>query len=528
MPTFFFREENYRFSHRGAVARFGLLLVGAAAGALLSYWIASSIEYRTERKSLSIYTSRLVDHGGRLGSEARETIHEIASNGQTPCSDPDLLRMRDLIVSMEHVADAGRLSAGKLICSAVVGRLAVPIAVPAPDIVVDRTRTWMKAWPIIPRTMRGHFIERDGVWVAINQQTLEDNEESPPKVATEMLYDRDNRRLLKTFGPDVPLTLDEIVAGRLIERQGMLYQPLCRPGTIVCAVSSEPQSALVLGHRAVLLSRVVVGALVGVLLAMLGILLHLRHQSPESQLRKAIRKGALSLVYQPIVDLQTGGPVGAEALVRWTKRDGESVPPETFIALAEGRGFVCEITHLVIRRVIHELGDLLAHTKFRVSLNITAQDLADPAFLPAMEQCFNAAGIERSNIGLELTERSTADPEIGTLVRLKEAGYTLYIDDFGTGYSSLSYLHKLAVDAIKIDRSFTQTVGTDSVTESVVPQILEMAKQLELCVVIEGVETREQADYFREAFSGAQAQGWLYSRPVSAAELRRLIRENVR
>ena len=99
----------------------------------------------------------------------------------------------------------------------------------------------------------------------------------------------------------------------------------------------------------------------------------------------------------------------------------------------------------------------------------------------------------------------------------------MYIDDFGTGYSSLSYLHRLSVDAIKIDQSFTQTVGTGAVTASVVPLILKMAYELGLMVVVEGIETNEQAEYFRKAGAGLLAQGYLYGKPVSAAQMKWLV-----
>jgi sensor c-di-GMP phosphodiesterase-like protein len=135
------------------------------------------------------------------------------------------------------------------------------------------------------------------------------------------------------------------------------------------------------------------------------------------------------------------------------------------------------------------------------------------------------AGIRPSAIGLELTERSTADPVMATeaLARLKQAGFLVYIDDFGTGYSSLAYLHRLAVNFIKIDRVFTQTIGTGSVTASVVPQILDLARTLNLQVVVEGIETEEQAAYFCNEFPGARAQGWLFGRAVAAENLRRMI-----
>lgn len=105
---------------------------------------------------------------------------------------------------------------------------------------------------------------------------------------------------------------------------------------------------------------------------------------------------------------------------------------------------------------------------------------------------------------------------------MRNAGYSIYIDDFGTGYSSLDYLRDLAVDVIKIDKAFTATVGTNAVTESIVPHILQIAEKLCLTVVAEGIETEVQAAYFRAAGKGILGQGWFYSRPVPASELRKM------
>jgi sensor c-di-GMP phosphodiesterase-like protein len=172
-----------------------------------------------------------------------------------------------------------------------------------------------------------------------------------------------------------------------------------------------------------------------------------------------------------------------------------------------------------MNRAIEELGDELAKGNFRITLNISSQDLASPAFFA---QFMVLAKIAPSVVGLELTERSTADHgvAISAIDQLSQAGHAVYIDDLGTGYSSLAYLHQLAVSAIKIDRAFTKTIGTESVTASVVPQILEMAAKLNLKVVVEGIETEEQAEYFRKAGSGILGQGWLFGRPAPAAMFR--------
>jgi sensor c-di-GMP phosphodiesterase-like protein len=246
----------------------------------------------------------------------------------------------------------------------------------------------------------------------------------------------------------------------------------------------------------------------------------------EQQLRRAIRRGGLTVVYQPVFDLSTSALVGCEALVRWTNEYGQAVRPDRFIALAEEKGFLSEITHLVLKLTVEELGDLLSSSSLRVTVNMAAQDLHDPAFLGYLERLLAEANLPASSVGLELTERSTVDQDnaIAAIAKLQSRGHAVYVDDFGTGYSSLAYLHQLEVHAIKIDRSFTKTIGTEAVTASVIPQILQMARELNLLVVVEGIETPEQVDYFRSATSlRLLGQGFYLSKPMSAAEFRKLV-----
>ncbi len=204
-------------------------------------------------------------------------------------------------------------------------------------------------------------------------------------------------------------------------------------------------------------------------------------------------------------------------------------PPEHFIAAAETKGFVGEITRVVITCVTEEIDDLLKLDDFTATVNITTQDLCDPAFFQFVEQCVKSSRIVPHSLGFELTERSTADRDvvIHAIERLRSLGHPVYIDDFGTGYSSLAYLQDLKVSAIKIDRAFTNTVGTEAVTASVVPQILDMASRLNLMVVVEGIETQRQADYFRSAHPGIRGQGWLFGRPVPAAHFKRLFSDSL-
>jgi sensor c-di-GMP phosphodiesterase-like protein len=231
-------------------------------------------------------------------------------------------------------------------------------------------------------------------------------------------------------------------------------------------------------------------------------------------------------MYQPIVDVKTGRILGAEALARWTDEDGQYIRPDVFVAAAEELGFVGKLTRVVLRQIVGELGEFLrANPGFHVNVNIAAADLADTRFLPMLEKLLAKNGIHPQSINLELTERSTADHHlaISSIGKLRERGHEFYIDDFGTGYSSLSYLNELAVDAIKIDRAFTDAIGTGSLTAVIVPQILAMAEALHVKVVVEGVERAEQSDYFANLDQEILAQGWHFGEAIPAPDLLKLI-----
>jgi sensor c-di-GMP phosphodiesterase-like protein len=257
-------------------------------------------------------------------------------------------------------------------------------------------------------------------------------------------------------------------------------------------------------------------------------LLYRRSRGMEQQLRRAIAGDRLRVVYQPIVRLDTGQIVSAEALVRWDDEENIPVSPELFVRLAEDRGFVGEITQLVVRRIVSECGALLrSQAGFRINVNIAAADLSDAKFLPGLEQALERGGVAAARLGIEITESHTVRLQVAqdAILELRARGHSVYIDDFGTGYSSLAYLQDLSVDGIKIDMAFTRAIGTESLTVSILPQILAMARALKLDVIVEGVETSEQAAYFAGSEQTTLAQGWLFGKPAPVAVLERLLTE---
>jgi sensor c-di-GMP phosphodiesterase-like protein len=278
-----------------------------------------------------------------------------------------------------------------------------------------------------------------------------------------------------------------------------------------------------------LVAFILIGGLCGAVVGLLISVFYIRREGIEQKLRRAIAKDALRVVYQPIVDLSSRRIIGAEALARWTDEDELVVDPDVFIKIAEQRGFVGAITKLVVKHVLHDFAETLRSSPdFHISVNIAAADLSDPTFVPMLEESLAQAGVKPQGVAIEITESYTARRQVAmdAILRLRRSSLSVHIDDFGTGYSSLSYLQDLSVDAIKIDRSFTRAIGTEAVTVAILPQILAMAEALKLQVIVEGIETREQAGYFSALSQPILAQGWLFGRPVAAEELRRLLTEN--
>ncbi|HEY0308759.1 MAG TPA: EAL domain-containing protein [Acidobacteriaceae bacterium] len=514
-------------SHKPAT-RLAVVLCGSIFGAVIAYVAAHAIQLHAAHAELQSYANRLVRIGEKLGDEDTEAISAVLHANLSFCSDEELAFMRNYVFRSEHIRDIGRMKNGKLYCTTGIGRLTRPKPSLNPDISTHNVRIHVDTPLMISPQSKGFVVETDSVSLVLNPESIQ-NFNEPPLYYSAFLFDRQTGQIVQTYGPTVSLTKEELLAGKRLERNGIFYQPTCSSRSMVCQVAIESRSDVLAKGRLVLTASMVVGGLLGASFALSAVLFSMRQRSMEQQLRRAIRQQALTFVYQPIVDLQTRRILGAEALARWINEENEFVRPDIFVALAESRGFASEITRLAIHSVLGEMGDLLRSKDIRVTINITAQDLTDPEFPAVLKRSLERHNIQSSAIGLELTERSTATHRtaIQALSQLKDAGHVLYIDDFGTGYSSLSYIHRLAVDGIKIDRSFTQTIGTEAVTASVVPQILDMAAQLELLVVVEGIETEEQAMYFRTAGRSILGQGWLFGKPMPAAQFHALFRQEI-
>ena len=247
--------------------------------------------------------------------------------------------------------------------------------------------------------------------------------------------------------------------------------------------------------------------------------------SLESRLRKAIELEQFELHFQPQIDLRTKELIGLEALVRWADPDNGLISPMEFIPLAEQTGLIVPLGEWVLRRACWQMrawkGSALDGV--RVAINLSLRQVKEKNFATLVGEVLAANDLSPSQLELELTESVLMEDSDGPsriLDSLKAMGLSLAIDDFGTGYSSLSYLKRFAINSLKIDRSFVRDMESDANDQAIITAIIAMAHKLNLDVVAEGVESREQALLLRQ-FNCDQIQGYWVSRPLPAADIER-------
>ena len=250
----------------------------------------------------------------------------------------------------------------------------------------------------------------------------------------------------------------------------------------------------------------------------------IRRASAERLLRRALDEDGLRVLYQPIVDLESGVTTGAEALLRLLGPSGEVLGPSAFITIAEDTGLIVPVGAGVLDDACRQVARWrsgAANGPSAVSVNVSARQITTRAFSAVVERALATYDLPPSAITLELTETTLIEAghtAIDTLAELHELGVGLAIDDFGTGYSSLSYLKRFPVDIVKIDRSFVAGLGTDQHDTEIVRAVLALGQSLGLTTVAEGVETLAQLDLLRE-LGCDRAQGFLLARPLAADDL---------
>jgi sensor c-di-GMP phosphodiesterase-like protein len=264
-----------------------------------------------------------------------------------------------------------------------------------------------------------------------------------------------------------------------------------------------------------------IGAAASVILVFLVLSLFHRRLSLQGELQQSLQKDEFEINYQPVIDLQSGRCVGAEALISWVQPGSKRVRPDLFIPLAEDTGLIEPMTEWLMRQIRKELGEVLeADRSLHIAINLSPVHFESDRILRTTRQIFNKSGIQPGQIIYEITERGLIreDNVVAREVmsKLRERQSHIALDDFGTGYSSLSYISSFPLDYLKIDKAFVEAIGTDSLTAGLVDSIIDMAERLELRIIAEGIETQEQAEYLRKR-GVEHGQGWYYTKALPVA-----------
>jgi EAL domain-containing protein (putative c-di-GMP-specific phosphodiesterase class I) len=249
----------------------------------------------------------------------------------------------------------------------------------------------------------------------------------------------------------------------------------------------------------------------------------------EAELAAALRGGEMRVVYQPLMDMRSGRPIGAEALVRWQHPTDGMRAPDMFIGLAEDTGLITELGVFVLRDACMQAArwvrSITDDTELLVTVNLSARQLADPQIVHEVSAALADAGLEPRRLVLEITETvlmQDRDAAASTLWQLKALGVRIAIDDFGTGYSSLAYLRRFPIDMLKVAREFVDGLGRDANDDAITRAIVDLAGTLGLLTIAEGIETTQQSEHVA-ALGCDLAQGFLYSRPVDADVVMELV-----
>ncbi|WP_420236416.1 EAL domain-containing protein [Telmatobacter bradus] len=511
---------RYWLSRRRIFVLLVIMFITGSCGACAGHFLGKLILKERTEMIADQFVSRIQQTLDSAITEEYDVLYKLKKSPYTLCSDADLVWMRQLIYHSEYIGEVGHMTGDSIACSATLGRVNLQALQSEQDFTYkngDKIRLNPDGYKLSNHTVL--MLQREKQFVVLRPVIETFFSSAPLSFAITDLDQRTQRKQF-TMGTlrDTPDWI--LLQEKEVTWKDTAYATRCEAQIQSCITAGMPLSTAMHLAGGGIRRTTEFGAVLGTLFPLLAVFLFNRDSVMALQLRHAIRANILQLVYMPVVNLKNRQVVGAEALLRWTDESGKAVSPEVFVRVAEERGFIDEITAWVMHKSLSDFGaHLRSHPDFRMSVNATATDFSDPKFLPMLRQTLEQAGVSPQSLIVEITESSTARrKEVGHTIRqLRQLGCHVHIDDFGTGYSSLAYLHELSVNAIKIDKSFTQAIDAKATHEVILPQIMAMADSLHLEVVVEGIETEQQARYFTAQDKPRRGQGWLFGPPVSMA-----------
>lgn len=492
-----------------------VLIVSIFLPIILSLWLAHRQAHELFLQEMDGYAERIQARTQRVKEQTRIALEEVNRFHGVPCSPEHQLLIQKVSYIHQYIQRIFYLNDDDERCKLIRNTLAEKV--PGSEFVTPAGyHVWLTSRHDLHTDDNMVAISHGKYMAVIDPDSLIDVLPHPSyPIYAAIITDR-GLRVIASNHPIAPDVWQNVLHHDqpMLEVDGIVYkqQPLPPVGSTLITWSATKPIDTNWFHQ--LLLWLPIGLVLSALASFVVLRILRRLQSSHYRILDAIKAGEITVHYQPIVSLEDGRVVGAEALARWQQPDGRWLSPEVFIPVAEQTGVIGPLTEYIVRSVFNELGHWLAqHPEMHISINIAAADLQS-ATLPALiHQQVQRWQVSTTQVAIEITERDLVAREtaIPALEAYRKQGYTIYIDDFGVGYSSLSYLNDLQVDALKIDKTFVDTLECNPV----VNHIIEIAKSLNLSVVAEGIEHESQREWLK-ARGVTSGQGWLFSKPMPA------------
>lgn len=497
-------------------ATLGIALIGAAVPAI-EYLISQSADRQAQHEASALARRSLALAESQVG-QIVATLTKLSEAKAASCRPADIEAMRRAVFASAPIKEMLVVSAaGEIVCANIDLELGARRVLASQAL--SGTPGMMLDIIILEQGMRMLCIRQAGGGLAAM---------APVDVLLP--------RFAADGGPFAAFAVLQTASGLVIASSGAATDGAAGRGFMANAVSEKydlrvevelPKTRAHGTQHETRLIALLVAAIAAVLFVTVTIFRPRRDtDNPVSQLERALEAGEIIPYYQPIVDILTGQLRGAEVLARWRKPDGTLVQPASFIPLAESSGLIRPMTLALMKQVCAEAGPAIGRRPgMKITFNFSAQLFADDSIVTAVRQIVSKSPLKYQQIVLELTERDPIENMMETrriVTALQGLGCRIAIDDVGTGHSGLSYILKLDADIIKIDKIFVDAIGTDRNSATIVETLVDLARNMRMDIIAEGVESFDQVMHLRDR--GIRwAQGFVFAPPLPGGSFLQLV-----
>jgi sensor c-di-GMP phosphodiesterase-like protein len=496
----------------------GALLLGVPSAAF-NYRLNGLAE-RQSQQEMNLAARRTIALAESRISRAIALLDDLASSGVNSCDPAHIEALRQATFATTPVKELSVVASdNSTLCSDLGGSFEGRTVVSSEPVARGRS-ILLEVIHLGDHARQMVRITRPGAGVVNGLSALIPIELFMPQVSTHGGPVSINARIRTRSGTIIGQTGSWPVSAAIEDDALVLVMPSERFSLdAILALSRKSIEASQNEYRA--LGAIVTGLLALIIFGVLLLLPKRQRENPIVAIEQALKAGEFVPYYQPVVDIQTGQLRGAEVLMRWRKPDGTIVLPGAFIPLAETSGLILDLTRALMRQVCREVGPTLARAPhLKIGFNLAARQFADAEIVREVSEIFNNSQLKLSQVVLEMTERHPIEDLVETrkvIAALQGLGVKIAIDDVGTGHSGLSYILKLGVDIIKIDKMFVDSIGIDRNATAIVETLIDLANNMRMEVVAEGVENFEQVIHLRKlGIRGAQGYVFAPALPCSS------------